>query len=577
MASKTIKSSQILVAAIDFGTTYSGYAFSFRDKPMDIQTPQTWYAGSSQLVSRKTPTCLLIQTRKKTLFGFEAENTYAELTAVKEYNVEESYFFQHFKMLLHENKNLTRSTIVHDINGNPMPALKVFSLSIGYFKNHLLETIRTRAEEVNLKEIHFVITVPAIWNDSAKQFMREAAVEAGIDNDRLTIALEPEAASIYCQNLPTDKLQSSGLFDVAKAGTEYMVVDLGGGTVDITVHRKEVDGSLSSLHEATGGPWGGNMVNQEFINFFAEIVGEEIMKKFRLEEKGDYFDLLRDFETKKRTISPEKDGSLFIRIPASLKEIYENQIERKFEDAVQKSRYRDFIKLLRDKLKVNIGVIAQMFKTSIDATINHVTILLDEPKMRNVGRILLVGGYSECPLILKAFRDRFGEKRIINPYQAGLAVIKGAIYFGHKPDVICSRVLTYTYGTGKSPKFRDGIDPEELKFKDGKGNIRCRNVFLAIANTGDSIKLGEKVSKRYRVFEETETSISLRVFSSSDQDPKYTNSCTKLGVITVDLPPYTGRERDILVDFVFGLTEFMVETTDGKTGEKIRKYFNLSE
>jgi hypothetical protein len=40
-------------------------------------------------------------------------------------------------------------------------------------------------------------------------------------------------------------------------GTRYMVVDCGGGTVDITVHElSEYHGTLRELHKATGGPWG---------------------------------------------------------------------------------------------------------------------------------------------------------------------------------------------------------------------------------------------------------------------------------------------------------------------------------
>jgi molecular chaperone DnaK (HSP70) len=40
-------------------------------------------------------------------------------------------------------------------------------------------------------------------------------------------------------------------------GTRYMVVDCGGGTVDITVHElSECNGTLRELHKATGGPWG---------------------------------------------------------------------------------------------------------------------------------------------------------------------------------------------------------------------------------------------------------------------------------------------------------------------------------
>ena len=49
--------------------------------------------------------------------------------------------------------------------------------------------------------ITWVLTVPAIWTEGAKAFMRAAAEEAGLvgrgaDGDRLVFALEPEAAAI---------------------------------------------------------------------------------------------------------------------------------------------------------------------------------------------------------------------------------------------------------------------------------------------------------------------------------------------------------------------------------------------
>lgn len=41
------------------------------------------------------------------------------------------------------------------------------------------------------------------------------------------------------------------------SGTRYMVVDCGGGTVDITVYEMESKyGHLRELHKATGGPYG---------------------------------------------------------------------------------------------------------------------------------------------------------------------------------------------------------------------------------------------------------------------------------------------------------------------------------
>lgn len=89
-----------VVAAIDFGTTFSGFAFSFnhRDGNDDIYMNRSW--GSAQGYSTlKTPTCLLLNPEKKFVkFGFEAAEKYAELEDAKERSF---YCFDRFKMMLH--------------------------------------------------------------------------------------------------------------------------------------------------------------------------------------------------------------------------------------------------------------------------------------------------------------------------------------------------------------------------------------------------------------------------------------------------------------------------------------------
>jgi hypothetical protein len=66
---------------------------------------------------------------------------------------------------------------MHDINDKLLPALLVFSLSIKYLKTHLLRTLKDRILTITTSDVKFVLTVPAIWTDAAKQFMREAAIE----------------------------------------------------------------------------------------------------------------------------------------------------------------------------------------------------------------------------------------------------------------------------------------------------------------------------------------------------------------------------------------------------------------
>jgi hypothetical protein len=101
----------LVVAAIDFGTTYSGYAYSFIHSPMEIQSSHTWYAGTSSLASMKAPTCLLLNSDQSfDSFGYEAEDKFANIAAD---NLQGDYFFfTRFKMDLYR-KVLIYSLIMY--------------------------------------------------------------------------------------------------------------------------------------------------------------------------------------------------------------------------------------------------------------------------------------------------------------------------------------------------------------------------------------------------------------------------------------------------------------------------------
>lgn len=56
-------------------------------------------------------------------------------------------------------------------------ALLIFTETIRYLKDHLLNDLKKRNLDVPDNKIKWVLTVPAIWSDPAKQFMRMAAEE----------------------------------------------------------------------------------------------------------------------------------------------------------------------------------------------------------------------------------------------------------------------------------------------------------------------------------------------------------------------------------------------------------------
>lgn len=90
--------------------------------------------------------------------------------------------------------------------------------------------------------------------------MRESAFEAGFtdkaNSKNLMITTEPEAAAIYC-------LENAKEYDL-KVGDNYMVVDCGGGTVDLTVRKYIEKEKIEEMTARTGLPCGSTSVDDRF-------------------------------------------------------------------------------------------------------------------------------------------------------------------------------------------------------------------------------------------------------------------------------------------------------------------------
>ena len=91
------------LVAIDFGTTFSGFAFAFNYKEGEkgIHMNKEWGADQG-CATLKTPTCLLLNPDKSfNSFGYEAQDRFAEL---EEEEARGYYYFERFKMTLHHNE-----------------------------------------------------------------------------------------------------------------------------------------------------------------------------------------------------------------------------------------------------------------------------------------------------------------------------------------------------------------------------------------------------------------------------------------------------------------------------------------
>lgn len=56
-----------------------------------------------------------------------------------------------------------------------MKAMSVFAFCIEHIKDKVMERLSQAIHGLNDDDVHWVVTVPAIWNDQARQFMIEAS------------------------------------------------------------------------------------------------------------------------------------------------------------------------------------------------------------------------------------------------------------------------------------------------------------------------------------------------------------------------------------------------------------------
>ncbi|XP_052778299.1 heat shock 70 kDa protein 12B-like [Mya arenaria] len=572
----------LLVASIDFGTTYSGWAFSFRHEfesdPTKVSA-KNWSGG--QLVSQKGPTCVLIRPDGKTLeeFGYEAENKYAEL-AMDECH-KPWYYFRRFKMKLFNQGRVGRTLMLEDETGTKsLPANIVFSGAIKYLKNDLIKQSEKRISGGGLTDadINWVLTVPAIWDDAAKQFMREAAEEAGIAGDKLTIALEPEAASVFCRHLPVDTTASSVTSLASfKAGTKYLVLDAGGGTVDITVHEVSESGELKELYKANGGAWGGTKVDDAYEKFLVKITGPGVMAAFKENHMEDYIDLFRDFEIKKRDISTKKSGGkINLRMPVALVETVKEVSGKTIKETIVGSAYRERIKHLGDKIRVDADLVIELFEEPVTSILNHVSTLLKESAVRGCNKIVMVGGFSESPILQERVKERFSGMSVIVPNEAGLAVLKGAVIFGHSPTAIAERVCKLTYGYKASHLYKKTCShPTGRCEKDKNEDLRCYDIFTIQAKAGENVKLSQEgPESTFTPVSASQTTIALEIYASLNPNPSHTTEqrCSKIGYLNIPIDDTSlGKDREFGIRFIFGGTELEVKVEDKADKRVFRK------
>ncbi|XP_062591940.1 heat shock 70 kDa protein 12A-like [Saccostrea cucullata] len=440
----------------------------------------------------------------------------------------------------------------------------------------MMEEILTKNLNIHEYGLRWVITVPAIWTDSSKSFMRRCAIKAGIAKDRLTIALEPEAAAIYTNFSSIKRDLASSSISCGK-GLKYLVCDAGGGTVDITVHELiDTEGHVRELYKASGGDWGGTKVDDEVNKFYEKVLGKNVMEKFKKEHLEGALEMARDFETKKRAFNPQSDINVQLKLPNSLKKIYKKLNEDRVlsEDILKNNVIKDDVKIIRDKLIVSVKVFKSFFTPSLSRICNHIKQILEHPNANGVNLILLVGGYAESDILRSIVKESFPAQKIKIPKEPGLSVLKGAVLFGHEPELIKERKAKYTYGIECSTVFCEGKHREDYKKVDD-GVVYCARVFDRHVKIGSSLPVGKYQSTRTYSKRAKALAQNMYVYASSQENPKYVTDegCFLLGSTKLEFEGGKTMGASVIeAQMSFSGTEIEVTLTCKTTGRVTKVY-----
>eukprot|EP00633_Aureoumbra_lagunensis_P002444 CAMPEP_0197286092 /NCGR_PEP_ID=MMETSP0890-20130614/1532_1 /TAXON_ID=44058 ORGANISM="Aureoumbra lagunensis, Strain CCMP1510" /NCGR_SAMPLE_ID=MMETSP0890 /ASSEMBLY_ACC=CAM_ASM_000533 /LENGTH=720 /DNA_ID=CAMNT_0042754193 /DNA_START=67 /DNA_END=2229 /DNA_ORIENTATION=- len=481
------------VAAIDFGTSNSGIAYSVGQGFNTV--------NNRAYAKRPTKLCVDMSTLSLVCMG---EDAYKRAEDDPAYAV-----FERFKLSLNEDNG--GATQIKGWFAYPnaskhlrqtLSVFELITLVLKVLKEELVEYVARFNSTRSAENCTWVLTVPICWGEPAKDVMEQAAISAGLVRKEtlpynLVIALEPEAALIGYFHREEAGMTSWGHLN--EQHRRFMVVDNGGGTFDVCVVKVNSLNpfSISEVVQGAGGPWGATKVDEELLNFLRVLLGPERYKQF---EASDKTDVLERWERYKMTFDGNDQGdSSRLAFKFFLYNVGDDlsvcECVKAFQDtewgnphelqAVNTESKRltipvTYVKAFFDKVLLQI---LSGLKVELSACAQH---------GEHVTDIVLAGGFSESAYLQATIQRLFQGTGVLFdiPDTPGMCILQGAVKYGKNPQMVAARAMRYAYGIGVQRPL-SLISPEEQHLY-AEGNLSrsgdfYMDVFKKFVQVGDII------------------------------------------------------------------------------------------
>jgi hypothetical protein len=553
-----------VVVAVDLGTTFTGFAYAHSSQPEQVFTNCDWpmqdvrycktrnalyYSGAPQrrLVAWGWPAqqCAIKDQRKRfgnlmckfrELFGADRE--------LKKDPDDAGRILCQFNLLLENAQasvDLPSGLTAREVVSDYLRALGDFIVQ------HLKKRYGRR--RICKRDIQWCVTVPATWSDSARRQLHECMEQAelvGAGRFPLVLVPEREAAAWYSYTALADR----GLVEI-HPGEKFLVADVGGRSTDVVVHERVNRTGALELREVTarsGAACGSADIDSNFL----KCVHRRIccLRELSTQHPTALPSILQWWEQTKRTFKGTPTWDLVL--------------PRKVARAWAASDGYVYHRSCYNCIHFSVEEILSCFDPVVDKILDLIAVQMAEAKAVKV--IVMVGGLSGSPYLMKRIRGRFGCQ-VVRPLNPGSAVCQGAVL---RTKTIKSRILTRTYGLQLFRDFQPG-DPIAHRYVNSEGKVKCLNPFVPLARRGAEMSFDACVQQTLFALDRNQQWMLIALFSSTSADPKYTTDkkCRREGEIVLEASgaEIASDRMRVEVSVVFGATSIQVTAVGTNFGD----------
>eukprot|EP01084_Bolivina_argentea_P169678 294120_1 len=145
-----------------------------------------------------------------------------------------------------------------------------------------------------------------------KKWVFKAGLADEYIKDQCVIVYEPDAASLQLQKeyFKNDTGESFVPDD------KYILIDAGGGTVDVACHKICGDGRVEEIVYPTGGPYGSCYIDDAYMKLLENIFSKKWLDEFKQDSPTVYVDIMYHFQQAKSTFYADSEAFVHnIQIP----------------------------------------------------------------------------------------------------------------------------------------------------------------------------------------------------------------------------------------------------------------------